>query len=123
VFSYYLGRDTSEQVTLKVLDATGRTLFTSRGSTKAGLHRVTWGGRGRGGRGGRGSRGGRGGFAGFRGRLGGGASQPGNYALEVTHGDTVVRKVFKITGVTTPARGSRAREESDDEGDRRRIVR
>ena len=120
VFSYYLGRDTSEQVTLKVLDATGRTLFTSRGSTKAGLHRVTWGGRGRGGRG---SRGGRGGFAGFRGRLGGGASQPGNYALEVTHGDTVVRKVFKITGVATPARGGRAGEESDDEGDRRRIVR
>ena len=106
MFSYYLGKDSSESVTVRVLDAKGTALFTTRGSTEAGLHRVSWGGGGGRGRGGRGARGG-GGFAGIARRLGGGVGGPGTYVVEVTRGDQAVRKVFKITGPATPAGGRR----------------
>lgn len=94
-FSYYLRADASDPVSLRVLDGAGNAVYTrARCENTAGLHKVSWstgGGRGRGGRGGRG-----GGFARFFG--GGGGTNLGQYVVEIKHGDTTVRKVFKMHG-------------------------
>ncbi|MHC4078611.1 MAG: WD40/YVTN/BNR-like repeat-containing protein, partial [Planctomycetota bacterium] len=44
-FHYHLANDIEAVVNVRVKDATGRTLFTQRGKSEAGLHAVTWGGR------------------------------------------------------------------------------
>lgn len=104
-FRYLLGRDSDETVSVRVLDAAGREIFTRTASSRAGLHEVVWrpntGRRGffpGGGRGG-GRRPRRPAFAG-----------PGQYAVEIRHGSTAVRKAFwvhpappaPVAGATAP---------------------
>jgi photosystem II stability/assembly factor-like uncharacterized protein len=92
-FSYYLRQDSSEKVSLQVLDGAGKAVYTSSSNKNtAGLHRVSWttgGGRGRGG-----------GRAAQFSRMFGGrnATQPGQYVVEVKHGKTTIRKAFEIRG-------------------------
>ncbi|MEE2888698.1 MAG: hypothetical protein VX951_14810 [Planctomycetota bacterium] len=94
-FSYYLRADSDETISLRVLDGSGKAVFTrARCENTAGLHRVSWssgGGRGRGGRGAQ--------FARMFGGRGGGSSSPaGQYVVELKHGKTAIRRVFEMRG-------------------------
>lgn len=90
VFRYYFAQDGEGPTTVRVLDAAGRQLLSRRGTSTAGMHTVEWNPSGGGGRGGVGGLLGGGGRARFSG--------PGEYLLEVTHGETVVKLPFKVLG-------------------------
>ena len=88
VLRYWLGQDVEGEVRIRVLDVTGRELFSTRGDTGAGLHEISWGG----------ARG-RGGFAQFGGggaRGRGGSSGPGEYRCELQVGDQKASVSFRV---------------------------
>ena len=92
LFRYWVGEGADGEVNLRVLDVTGKELWSTRGENTPGLHELSWGGGG----GGRA----RGGFqlfgGGRRGGGGGGASGPGDYVCEISLGDDVQRVAFKV---------------------------
>jgi photosystem II stability/assembly factor-like uncharacterized protein len=114
VFHYFLSQDADAPVTVKVMDATGKVLLNRSGAKEAGLHTLAWNPRGgQGGRQGGGGPGGGGPQGLFGGRGGGASAGPGQYVVEIAHGDQVERRPFWIhagPGVVATAGGG------DDEG-------
>ena len=93
VFKYHLGKDSEDRVTVEVLDAAGNQLYSRNGSSRAGVHEVSWSpsssrGRSQGSRQGDSSR--------SRGTSRPRASGPGQYLLKVSHGETVETRSFWV---------------------------
>jgi photosystem II stability/assembly factor-like uncharacterized protein len=111
-FHYWLGAATEDDVRLRVLDATGKELWSTNGVGEAGYHQASWGG---------GGARGRGGFGGFGGGAGGGgAGTAGDYVVELSVGSAKTRRTFRVhpapdgavdtTGVEDAARDSTTRD-------------
>ncbi|MCC6781671.1 MAG: hypothetical protein IT457_02425 [Planctomycetes bacterium] len=111
-FRYWIGADLEGDVTLRVLDATGRQLWSTNGSREAGLHEIAWGGGG--------GRGQRGGFPGFGGQgpgnQGGAGGGPGQYRCELQVGDQTQSVAFTVHPAPGAAGAARGEDELTDEG-------
>jgi photosystem II stability/assembly factor-like uncharacterized protein len=107
VFRYWVRDDDDAATTIRVLDAAGTELLSRKGARGAGLHTVEWNPAGRGG--------------GFGGLFGGGGSArgprfpgPGQYLLEVAHGEERVALPFSIHGAPELTPSTAAGEDEED---------
>lgn len=118
VFRYVLSQDADSQVKIEVLDAAEKVLFTTNGSSKAGLQEIVWNPRGAGGPGG-GRGGNRGAGAGQGGAGRGSAPQvaAGQYRLRVTLGETKLERTFKVNVGPDYAPGFQFGTDEEEDGD------
>lgn len=89
-FRWLLAMDSESKVTVQVLDAAGKVLWSQDGDAKAGYHEITWGGgRGRGpGQGGQGG--------GFPMGRGGSGPRPGHFAVKIACGEASQTFPFEV---------------------------
>jgi hypothetical protein len=114
VFRYWVRSEDDAATTVRVLDAAGTELLERKGARGAGLHVVEWNpGGGRGGGGGA-----------FGGVFGGGgrgprAAGPGQYLLEITHGEERIALPFSIRGARalTPQTAAGEEQAADEQSD------
>ncbi len=100
VFRWFVSHDGDTPVTVRVTDATGRSLFSRSVPSKAGLHRLVWNPQAQGGS--------------MFGR-GGGAVTAGQYAVEIAMGERKTVQMFRLRASAGHAATATATAEEDAE--------